>query len=336
MKLLLFSIIICTAVTLNAQNASTRRHIIVLDITKSMEGYQNRTPNIWSKVINYLESFVEKNLNDGDELVLYTYGTVVRKDYTGIISGQSKKEFVANLRDVKTEVVYTCTYEALSQIFKTLDPDIPTSIHLWTDGNNNCPSIDKNATEIIKSFKMQRGADHYWFYNTLGVEVDGSIRQASYDDDRIIIQKGDDYIEKGAKKLVQLRPKYTTFIFNEANLKVKHGGFHFVSGSESDVTSVEIDPLSIRFSGLEERSDIGVDIKIKLVPTSGDFDLTLIFTDGYLEQLKLLGKDYIEGSFNYKSIKTDKLDVTVVPEKVSFRFDVKKKTFVKINFPNKK
>lgn len=336
MKLFLFSIVVCCTVALSAQNISTTRHIIVLDITKSMEGYQDKTPDIWSKVINYLQSFVEKNLKDGDELVLYTYGTEVKKDFTGVISGQTKKDFVSNLNNLRTEVVYTCTYEALNQIFKTLDPDVPTSIHLWTDGNDNCPKNDRNANEIIKSFKMQRGNDHYWFYNTLGVEVDGSIRRASLDDDRIIIQKGDDYIEKGAKKLVQLRPKYTTFIFNEANLKVKHGGFHFVSGSESDVSSVEIDPLSIRFSGLEERSDIGVDIKIKLVPTSGDFDLTLIFTDGYLEQLKLLGKDFIEGSFNYKGIKTDKLDVTVVPEKVSFRFDVKKKTFVKINFPNQK
>lgn len=336
MKLFLFSIIICLSVTLNAQITSARRHIIVLDITKSMEGYQGKSPNIWSNVINYLGSFVEKNLKEGEELVLYTYGSVVKKEFSGVISGQTKKDFISKLKNVKTEVVYTCTYEALNQVFKTLDPDVPTSIHLWTDGNNNCPSNNRNANEIIKSFKMLRGIDDYWYYNTLGFEVDGSLKQAALDDDKIIIQNGNDYINKVAKKIVQLRPKYTTFVFDEENLKVKFGGFHFVSGSEIDVASVEIDPLSIKFSGLEGRSDIGVDIEMKVVPTSGEFNLTLTFADGYLEKLKLLGKDHIEGSFSYKSFDTDELVVKVSPEKVSFRFDLKKKSVVKINFSKQK
>ena len=328
--LLCFLFLVCAV-----QAQVKKKHIIVLDITKSMEGYQGKTPDIWSSVINYMQSFVEKNVKDGEELILYTYGTNITKVFWDDASTSSKKEFESILKKLRTEVVYTCTFKALKEVFDKLEDDNTSShVYLWTDGKNNCPGSNISATEIVNHFNLKRGGDDFWYYNTLGqVEVEEPIKtEAEKADTRVIIQKGDEVIKEDAKKVVQLRPKYTTFVFNEDKLSVDHGGFIFSSGDASDVKNIEIDPASVKFNGLEGRSDVGIDIKVTKVPTKGSFKLELAFADGYMDVLRAQGKDQINGSFSYKSFDTEDMEVKVVPKTVEFRFEIKKKTVVKINF----
>ena len=111
-----------------------RKYIYVLDITKSMCGYQDKTPDILDDVIEQMVASIENTRDPNADIVLSTFQDQILDTWEG------KEKIISELKKIKCNnllVTRTNTYAAWKDAAAKLDANKMNIVFVLTDGEHN-------------------------------------------------------------------------------------------------------------------------------------------------------------------------------------------------------
>lgn len=144
------------------------RRIYLWDVTLSMKGYQNKTPDIYDKVITALEKDINSILDDQTEIWLLPFQTKILDKWNAKATLEGKKELIEQIKKFKNEeVTNTNITIPMTEVMETLiDENKRNVLILLTDGNQNANGYPlETLLDVVRKWCMfAESHDAYAFY----------------------------------------------------------------------------------------------------------------------------------------------------------------------------
>ena len=167
---LLISVFVCVSLSSLAQNRQFKneRRIYLWDVTLSMKGYGNRTPDIYDKVVAALEKDINSVLDEQTEIWVLPFQTSILAKWKEQASPSGKRNLISKIRSFSNETVtHTNIASPMETVMKELvSPDKRNVLILLTDGIQNDPKSPKQElySLIRKWCSFAEENDAYAFY----------------------------------------------------------------------------------------------------------------------------------------------------------------------------
>lgn len=174
MKICKVFVLLCALVCIpqygEAQNRQFKneRRIYLWDVTLSMKGFQNRTPDIYDKVVTALEKDINSVLDEQTEIWVLPFQTSILAKWKEQATLAGKRDLInrINLFNNK-EVTHTNIASPMEEVMRTLiSPDKRNVLILLTDGIQNDPKCPKQKLyDLIREWcAFAEENDAYAFY----------------------------------------------------------------------------------------------------------------------------------------------------------------------------
>lgn len=169
---LLFLLCVLGIVSLNAMAQQkyfkNERRIYLWDVTLSMKGYQDKTPNIYDKVITALEKDINSILDEQTEIWVLPFQTKILDKWNVKATSEGKKELIGKIENFKNDdVTNTNITIPITEVMNTLiDVNKRNVLILLTDGNQNANGYPlETLLDIIHKWcSFAERHDAYAFY----------------------------------------------------------------------------------------------------------------------------------------------------------------------------
>ena len=168
--IVLFALLLLVSSFIYGQEKRTHNNIIVFDITGSMIGLPLNAgnENIWQPSLDLLEKTLNSFL-DGEIITVYLFGRNLisvggfSTNDAGVVN-----KIMNEIRSIELEDLfqsYTCIYQSLDTIIKTLDTNQTNTIYLFTDGRDSgfqyCSHI--SAFDLAELWARSTKEDEYLY-----------------------------------------------------------------------------------------------------------------------------------------------------------------------------
>ena len=168
--LLLFCVMFLYPIDILAQQDrfKNERRIYLWDVTLSMKGYQNKTPNIYDKVITALEKDINSVKDEQTEIWVLPFQTKILNKWTVKANNAGKKELIDKIKTFSNnDVTNTNITVPMSEVMNGIIKDDKRNVLiLLTDGNQNASNypLDTLLDVIRKWCSFAEKNDAYAFY----------------------------------------------------------------------------------------------------------------------------------------------------------------------------
>lgn len=169
-RLLLLLIICAMFVNMMAQQSrfKNERRIYLWDVTLSMKGYQERTPDIYDKVITALEKDINSIIDEQTEVWVLPFQTKILEKWNVKATIAGKKEIIGKIKtfdnkDVTNTNITVPMTEVMNSLIK---PDKRNVLILLTDGEQNAKNYPlETLLDVIRKWcDFAEKNDAYAFY----------------------------------------------------------------------------------------------------------------------------------------------------------------------------
>lgn len=169
-RLLLLLIICAMSVNMMAQQSrfKNERRIYLWDVTLSMKGYQERTPDIYDKVITALEKDINSIIDEQTEVWVLPFQTKILEKWNVKATIAGKKEIIGKIKtfdnkDVTNTNITVPMTEVMNSLIK---PDKRNVLILLTDGEQNAKNYPlETLLDVIRKWcDFAEKNDAYAFY----------------------------------------------------------------------------------------------------------------------------------------------------------------------------
>lgn len=144
------------------------RRIYLWDVTLSMKGFQNRTPDIYNKVVTALEKDINSVLDEQTEIWVLPFQTSILAKWKEQATLAGKKNLINRINLFNNEeVTHTNIASPMEEVMRTLiSPDKRNVLILLTDGIQNDPKCPKQKLyDLIREWcAFAEENDAYAFY----------------------------------------------------------------------------------------------------------------------------------------------------------------------------
>ncbi|MFI3302575.1 MAG: vWA domain-containing protein [Rikenellaceae bacterium] len=156
----------------DAQNSQYKdeRRIYMWDVTLSMQGYQDKTPDIFDKVVTAIKADINSITDEQTEIVILPYQTKVLDVFSTKATPEGLKalnEFIDAAKTKYKDVTYTNICAPLEEVMmKHLNDSRRNMLILMTDGIQNDPGTSEAdlLAAIKKWCSIAPGNDAHAFY----------------------------------------------------------------------------------------------------------------------------------------------------------------------------
>jgi len=153
-------------------------YLFLIDTSKSMIGFGDGQGRVLlPRVKEEVEKFLGR-IPPGSKVTIQPFDDGPKPAQTFEIP-QQLATAVDALRRIEAKGTRTCIYRTLSHVLAHWPGDQATGVivHLFTDGNNNCPP-PPTLDDIKQAYTLQRGPYDWVYYILLGVELSPELEQA--------------------------------------------------------------------------------------------------------------------------------------------------------------
>lgn len=174
MKICKVFVLLCALVCIpecsEAQNRQFKneRRIYLWDVTLSMKGFQDRTPDIYDKVVTALERDINSVLDEQTEIWVLPFQTSILAKWEEQATSVGKRNLVSKIKSFNNEeVTHTNIASPMEEVMRTLiSPDKRNVLILLTDGIQNDPKCPKQKLyDLIREWcAFAEENDAYAFY----------------------------------------------------------------------------------------------------------------------------------------------------------------------------
>ncbi len=158
----------CVNLQLSAQNnmMKAERRIYLWDVTLSMKGYQDKTPDIYSKVVNALVSDIETIKVEDTEIIVIPFQEGVLDVWSVKATNIGRQEIVKKIKSYKNDIVTsTDSASPLKDVMdKHINKDKRNILILLTDGVQKRGKESELYAQISKWCAFAERNDAYAFY----------------------------------------------------------------------------------------------------------------------------------------------------------------------------
>lgn len=144
------------------------RRIYLWDVTLSMKGYQDKTPNIYDKVIAALEKDINSIKDEQTEIWVLPFQTKILDKWNVKATNIGKKDLISRIRNFKNDdVTNTNITVPMKEVVKDIiKADKRNVLILLTDGNQNAKGypLETLLDVIHKWCSFAEENDAYAFY----------------------------------------------------------------------------------------------------------------------------------------------------------------------------
>lgn len=144
------------------------RRIYLWDVTLSIKGYQDKTPDIYDEVIDAIEQDVNTLNDENTEIWVIPFQDKILDRWQFKATSKGKKELVKKIKSFENnDVTYTNISSPMEEVMNTLiSPDKRNVLILLTDGVQNDPDYPKEKLHnlIRKWCSFAEAKDAYAFY----------------------------------------------------------------------------------------------------------------------------------------------------------------------------
>ena len=169
---LLFLLCVLGIVSLNAMaqqiHFKNERRIYLWDVTLSMKGYQNKTPDIYDKVITALEKDINSILDSQTEICVLPFQTKILERWNVKATAEGKKELIGMIKKFNNnDVTNTNITIPMTEVMTTLiDENKRNVLILLTDGNQNASGYTlETLLDVVRKWcTFAEQHDAYAFY----------------------------------------------------------------------------------------------------------------------------------------------------------------------------
>lgn len=167
--LLLVAVLAMSANMLSQQSRfKNERRIYLWDVTLSMKGYKERTPDIYDKVITALEKDINSIIDEQTEVWVLPFQTKILEKWNVKATIAGKKEIIGkiktfNNKDVTNTNITVPMTEVMNSLIK---PDKRNVLILLTDGEQNAKNYPlETLLDVIRKWcDFAEKNDAYAFY----------------------------------------------------------------------------------------------------------------------------------------------------------------------------
>lgn len=131
------------------------KRIYLWDVTLSMKGYQDKTPNIYDKVVQALKKDINSIIDEQTEVIVLPFQTKVLDRWSVKATREGKRELIANIENFENnEVTNTNITLPMKEVMNTLvDPGKRNVLILLTDGEQNAKGYPLDVLlELIRKW----------------------------------------------------------------------------------------------------------------------------------------------------------------------------------------
>ena len=289
-RLIYLLVLFClnTSVSLAQTRRFTKeRRVYLWDVTLSMKGYQDKTPDIWDKVVNSIVVNIENIIDQNTEIIVLPYQERILERWTYKATPEGKRELISKIKNyTNNTVTNTNNYVPFKfAINNYLDGGANTRtliIHL-TDGLHNVqnPPVEKFYELINNWCSIALDKNAYAFYVTLTeFAQDKNLRQIIKSTCRII-----EIPYAGSINFTELIPQTEVIKYNIKDDKDKELKLRFITNISSTIP----DDLEIV---VETESDKYISVKQHSVFNNSEISFKLNMNKSIQEMVKELPKNY--------------------------------------------
>ncbi len=210
-KILLFIFLLFFCFEAFSQSKSQRR-IYLWDVTLSMKGYQDKTPDIYDNIVDFLKREINSLTDESTEVVVLPFQEKILENWTVRATEEGKKEIINRIIKYNNDIVTgTNIVQPIKEIQQRLiKNDKRNMLFLLTDGKQT--GGNKDLLSIIRNWEQYAKInDAYAVYVMLtkgaeDEEVVNAINQTN--DIEVIREPGEiDWIDLQPAKLVKFNIK---------------------------------------------------------------------------------------------------------------------------------
>ena len=289
-RLIYLLVLFClnTSVSLAQTRRFTKeRRVYLWDVTLSMKGYQDKTPDIWDKVVNSIVVNIENIIDQNTEIIVLPYQERILERWTYKATPEGKRELISKIKNyTNNTVTNTNNYVPFKfAINNYLDGGANTRtliIHL-TDGLHNVqnPPVEKFYELINNWCSIALDKNAYAFYVTLTeFAQDKNLSQIIKNTCRII-----EIPYAGSINFTELIPQTEVIKYNIKDDKDKELKLRFITNISSTIP----DDLEIV---VETESDKYISVKQHSVFNNSEISFKLNMNKSIQEMVKELPKNY--------------------------------------------
>lgn len=134
-SILIAILILISSESLLSQNKSERR-IYLWDVTLSMKGYQKETPDIYDKIVNFLEKEINSISDENTEIVVCPFQETILKTWKAKASEAGKKTIIDNIKSYNNQIITGTNIVVPIKFAQSnlIKPDKHNLLILLTDG----------------------------------------------------------------------------------------------------------------------------------------------------------------------------------------------------------
>ena len=167
--LLLIALFTLSANNMAQQNRfKNERRIYLWDVTLSMKGYKEKTPNIYDKVIDALEKDINSIIDEQTEIWVIPFQTSILEKWNVKATNAGKKEIIDRIKTFNNgDVTNTNIAIPMTDVMNTyIKPDKRNVLILLTDGEQNAKNYPlETLLEVINKWcDFAERNDAYAFY----------------------------------------------------------------------------------------------------------------------------------------------------------------------------
>ncbi len=171
---LLILLVMCQGVfAQNNSQFSKERRIYLWDVTLSMKGYKNKTPDIWDKVVKSLCENIENIMDENTEVIILPYQERILERWVYKANKANKATLIRKIKSYDNKNVTNTNilspFEEAVDTYLSDDDHIRNVIFLLTDGQHNVksPTVEDFYNYIRNWCNIAVAKNTYAFYITL-------------------------------------------------------------------------------------------------------------------------------------------------------------------------
>lgn len=172
--ILIIQLVLCQGVfAQNNSQFSKERRVYLWDVTLSMKGYKNKTPDIWDKVVKSLCENINSVMDESTEIIILPYQERILERWVYKATKQNKEILIRKIQNYNNDKVtntniYTPFKDVVDSYLKEQD-NVRNVIFLLTDGQHNVhnPSVQDFYDYIRNWCTIATSKNAYAFYITL-------------------------------------------------------------------------------------------------------------------------------------------------------------------------
>lgn len=154
--------------------------VYLWDVTLSMKGYQSKTPDIYDKVVEYIERDIDMQKNEHKTIVVCPFQEKILARWQAQATNAGKQELISKIKAFDSKAVTNTNiadplYE-IERDYINKDKFSRMTIILLTDGKQNTSGGNATLLDFIDKFKRHNGFAYLRYVALTEASVDQEVK----------------------------------------------------------------------------------------------------------------------------------------------------------------